>query len=149
MRCLKFYAVGAIGIVVQATTLAFLVHIGFHYLWATALAVEAAILHNFAWHWKWTWADRCGNGSAAVIPMLLRFHLATGLISLVGNLLFMRILAGSAKMDPVLANLLSIALCSLVNFLLSDRVVFVLPGASIQPRWRNPFTLREAKRPLR
>ena len=40
MRAVKFYAVGGIGIGVQAATLGLLVHVfGVHYLWATALAV--------------------------------------------------------------------------------------------------------------
>ena len=130
MRALKFYAVGAIGIGVQAATLALLVHVfGVHYLWATALAVEAAVLHNFVWHWKWTWADRQSSAGTAILPALVRFHLANCLTSMGGNLLFMRILVGSAGMEPLVANVISIALCSLVNFLLSDRFVFVLPSA--------------------
>ncbi len=32
--------------------------LGPHYLVATALAVEMAVLHNFFWHRRWTWADR-------------------------------------------------------------------------------------------
>ena len=130
MRAVKFYAVGAIGIGVQAATLGLLVHVvGVHYLWATALAVEAAVLHNFVWHWKWTWADRQRSAEAAIFPALWRFHLANGLTSMAGNLLFMRILVGSAGMEPLVANLISITLCSLVNFLLSDRFVFALPHA--------------------
>ena len=138
MRCVKFYAVGAVGIAVQAATLGLLVHfLGVHYLWATALAVEAAVLHNFVWHWKWTWADRCGLRSATIGSLLFRFHVTNGLTSLAGNLLFMRILAGSARLDPILANLLSIALCSLLNFVLSDRFVFALPGAPLGRRWKK------------
>ena len=121
MRFLKFNAVGAAGIVVQTATLALLVHgAGLHYLPATALAVEVAVLHNFFWHRKWTWADRPGN----VLGMLLRFHLTNGALSLAGNLVFMRLLAGTAGLEPVLANLVSIALCAVLNYVLSDRFVF-------------------------
>ncbi|MBI4442703.1 MAG: GtrA family protein [Acidobacteria bacterium] len=131
MRAVKFYAVGGIGIGVQAATLGLLLHVfGVHYLWATALAVEAAVLHNFVWHWKWTWADRQSSAMAAnFFPALWRFHVANGLTSMAGNLLFMRLLVGSAGMEPLVANLISITLCSLVNSLLSDRFVFVLPNA--------------------
>lgn len=128
VRWLKFNVVGAGGIVVQAAALAVLVHVaGAHYLVATALAVEAAVLHNFFWHKRWTWADRPGLARAATARMLARFNLTTGLFSIAGNLLFMRLLAGFAGLDPSLANLVSIALCSLINFVLSDRLVFV-PG---------------------
>ena len=63
-RWLKFNLVGAIGIVVQLSTLSVLalwLHV--HYLVATGLAVEAAILHNFLWHRSFTWADRARSGS--------------------------------------------------------------------------------------
>src|SRR6266478_5331259 len=77
-RFVRFSAVGAGGVVVQAVTLAILLRTtGIHYLAATALAVEAAILHNFAWHRRWTWADR--PGSRAIIT-LLRFNATNGAV---------------------------------------------------------------------
>ena len=131
MRWLKFNAVGAVGVAVQLGALGFFVHVlGLHYLLATALAVEGAVLHNFFWHRKWTWADRRGGQAAATATALLRFNLTTGLVSIAGNILFMRILAGAGRLEPVVANLLSVAFCSLVNFLLSDRFVFIPPGSA-------------------
>ena len=125
MRWLKFNAVGLLGMLVQLGSLGFFVHIlGLHYLLATALAVEAAVLHNFFWHRRWTWADRQGPGMLPLGTILLRFNLTNGMVSLAGNLVFMRILSGAAGLEPMLANLLSIILCSLLNFLLSDRWVF-------------------------
>jgi putative flippase GtrA len=122
MRWLKFNAIGALGMVVQFGSLAFLVHVvELHYLLATALAVEAAVLHNCFWHLRWTWADRRGVTPGAV---LLRFNLTTGLVSLAGNILSTYILTGFGGLDLVVANLLSIVLCSLANFFLSDRIVF-------------------------
>ena len=130
MRWLKFYAVGAFGVAVQTGFLAFFVYtLGLHYLLATALALEITLLHNFCWHWKWTWADR-NLGAAALGSSLLRFHLTNGGVSFAGNLLFMRILAGTVGLEPVVANLVSIVLCSLLNFLFADRFVFLSPNAS-------------------
>ena len=58
-RWLAFNGVGALGVIVQLAVLALLVHgASVHYLVATAIAVEAAVLHNFAWHQRWTWRDR-------------------------------------------------------------------------------------------
>ncbi|MBI4461256.1 MAG: GtrA family protein [Acidobacteria bacterium] len=126
MRWLKFNAVGLLGLFVQLGSLGFFVHIlGLHYLLATAFAVETAVLHNFLWHRKWTWADRPACGALEVGRLLLRFNLTAGAVSLVGNLFFMRILSGGAGLEPMLANLLSIILCSLVNFLLADRWAFL------------------------
>ena len=123
-RWLKFNGVGAIGIVLQLAVLALLRSVvGLEYLTATALAVEAAVLHNFVWHERWTWRDRRGaHGSA--FGRLLRFNLTTGLVSMVTNLVLMRLLVGSLHVEYLIANLVSIAAGSLANFFLSDWFVF-------------------------
>ena len=90
-----------------------------YYLAATALAVEAAVLHNYFWHVKWTWAGRRGS--------LLRFHLANGLVSIASNLLLMRIFTGGFGWPVLPANLLAIALTSVLNFVVGDRWVFPDP----------------------
>ncbi len=124
-RWLRFQAVSAAGVLVQAGVLAALAGLAsLHYLAAAAIAVEVAVLHNFFWHRRWTWADRAGGSSASTMPLLLRFHLSNGAVSLAGGMLFMWLLAGVAGLPPVAANLVSIAACSLINFVLSDRVVF-------------------------
>jgi putative flippase GtrA len=124
-RWLKFNLVGAIGIAVQLGVLALLrVGLGMDYLLATALAVEAAVVHNFVWHERFTWADRGSLTLAQSGGRLVRFNLTTGAVSIAGNLVFMRLLVGGAGLPFIPANMLSIAGCSLLNFLLSDRVVF-------------------------
>jgi putative flippase GtrA len=124
-RWLKFNLVGAIGIGVQLGALALLRGaFGMDYLLATALAVEAAVVHNFIWHERFTWADRGSVTLAQSLGRLLRFNLTTGAVSIAGNLALMRLLVGGAGLPFILANLLSIAGCSVANFLLSDRVVF-------------------------
>lgn len=124
-RWLKFNLVGAIGIGVQLGVLALLRGgLGMDYLLATALAVEAAVVHNFIWHERFTWADRGSLTLAQSLGRLLRFNLTTGAVSIAGNLVLMRLLVGGAGLPFLPANLLSIAGCSLANFLLSDRVVF-------------------------
>ncbi len=72
-RWLKFSAVGLVGVGVQLAVLALLTKSGVNYLVATAVAVEVALLHNYAWHRRWTWADRDARSGR-----LLRFHLANG-----------------------------------------------------------------------
>ena len=121
-RWIKFSAVGATGIAVQLLTLALLLKFsGLHYLAATALAVEASVLHNFIWHRRWTWADRHGSSNRA---MLLKFNLTNGALSLAGNLFLMWLLVSGGGLDARLANLITISLCALANFFLSERVVF-------------------------
>lgn len=120
-RWCKFNLVGAIGVGVQLGTLALLTAVGIHYLLATVLAVEAAVLHNLVWHQNFTWSDREGG----ILVRLARFHATNGAISILGNLALMRLLVGGLGMPPVPANLMSIAACSLANFLAADRIVFL------------------------
>jgi putative flippase GtrA len=129
-RWWKFSAVGLMGIGVQLVALAILTRCGLHYLWATALAVEAALLHNYAWHRRWTWAERPVTPHAEA-RRLLRFHLANGLVSVLSNLLWMCLLAGVWGMPAVPANLLAIGATSLLNFVLGERWVF--KSASAEP----------------
>jgi len=96
---------------------------GLDYLVATALAVETAIVHNFLWHERWTWGDRGRNRER--LRRLLLFHGTTGLVSLLGNLILMKLFVGELSMHPLAGNLASIACCALLNFLVSDRLVFV------------------------
>jgi len=122
VRWLKFNAVGGIGIVVQLVVLAVLkTGLKLDYLLATALAVEAAVIHNFLWHERFTWSDRVSESSWA---RFAKFNLTTGLFSVVGNLLLMKALVGCAGVNYMVANGITIAACSLVNFVVSDRVVF-------------------------
>ena len=122
---LKFNAVGALGILVQLAALFLWVDVlGFQYQLATLLAVEAAILHNFAWHERWTWADRTRRRPGGLLGRLARFHLAAGVISLLGNLGFMTLLVGWWHLHYLPANLLAIAGCYALNFAASEWLVF-------------------------
>jgi putative flippase GtrA len=125
LRWLKFNFVGALGIGVQLAALAALTRLGLWYLAATALAVEAAVLHNFVWHERMTWRDRATPVLRHLLGRFLRFQLANGLISLAGNLLVMRLLVGALHLPVLWANLGAITACGVVNFLVSDRLVFV------------------------
>jgi putative flippase GtrA len=127
-RWMKFNLVGGIGIAVQLLMLWLLTACGVGYLLATALAVESAVLHNFVWHEQFTWVDR-GNGHLVQsLARLLRFNLSTGTVSILGNLFLMRLLVGQAHLRPIFANMIAIAACSVLNFIVSDRWVFRAVG---------------------
>jgi putative flippase GtrA len=125
VRWLKFNLVGALGIVVQLAVLTVLksgAHL--HYMVATAMAVEAAVIHNFLWHERFTWSDRVRRTWTESLLRFLKFNLTTGAFSIAGNLLMMRFLVGVAHLPYLPANMASIAACSMVNFLVSDWLVF-------------------------
>ena len=133
-RWLVFNGVGLMGVGVQIGLVGLLVHgLHVHYLVATAIAVEMAVLHNFVWHQRWTWRDRPSGSPGAVAARLFRFHALNGSVSLGGNLAIMAILSGTFAMEPVAANAVAIAVCSTLNFLASEALVFKTRKATVMP----------------
>ena len=113
-RFFRFNLVGVIGFALQlAVLVAMLVRLGLHYLAATALAVEAAILHNFLWHERWTWADRPHGGR---LIRLAHFHAVNGAVSLTGNLLLMPMLVRLCGLPVLPANLIAVLVCAAMNY---------------------------------
>jgi putative flippase GtrA len=124
-RWAKFNFVGGLGIGVQMMALAiFHSWMKLDYLLATGLAVEIAVIHNFLWHERFTWADRPAGRPVRSLVRLAKFNGSNGAVSIVGNLVLMRLLVGELKVNYVASNLIAIVVCSLVNFLLGDRFVF-------------------------
>jgi dolichol-phosphate mannosyltransferase len=127
VRWLKFSAVGVAGVGIQLAALVILKSaLSLHYLVATALAVEVAVLHNFVWHERWTWRERTRSSleRRLVFGRLFRFHVSNGLVSILSNLMLMRLFVGYLGFHYLPANILSIAITALANFLLSEFFVF-------------------------
>src|SRR4029077_18148314 len=84
IRWMKFNAVGAGGILVQLGALTMLKsRLQLEYLFATALAVEAAILHNYLWHERFTWRDRVSANSWS---RLAKFNFPSGFFFVIRTL---------------------------------------------------------------
>jgi putative flippase GtrA len=123
LRWGKFNLVGAMGVVVQLGALALFNRMApGHYLYATAAAIELTLLHNFVWHLHYTWRDR--RDDSAVLAQFMRFHVSNGLVSLLGNLLLMRMLVQQAHVPVVVSNGIAILCCSVVNFCLGNNWAF-------------------------
>lgn len=123
-RSVKFSVVGLVGIGVQLAVLWMLAGLlGWHYLVATVVATETAVLHNFVWHIRWTWADRPAS-ARETLARLVRFHVTNGLVSIVGNTVLMVLLTGFLGVHYLLANMVSILACALANLALSEFWVF-------------------------
>src|SRR6266852_8221169 len=121
---IRFNVVGVLGFALQSGALFALTHrehpLG--YLAATAAAVELAVLNNFVWHQRWTWSDRPSSTTGETLRRLAKFNITNGLVSILGNLAFMSVLVGRLGLAIVLANLISVLGCSLLNFVLADRI---------------------------
>src|SRR5262245_9449926 len=102
-RWVAFNAVGLAGMLVQLAVVAFLVRLaGWHYLAATAIGVESAVLHNFVWHQHWTWRDRPAQSARTTAIRFMNFHLVNGAVSLVGNVGLTAFCTGVAGLDALI-----------------------------------------------
>lgn len=134
VRWVRFNVVGLAGMLVQLVTLTGLNHIvPGHYLLFTTIAVETAVLHNFVAHVHYTWRERHigfrrawreRRSSRVILGALWRFQVSNGLVSLVGNVLLMRLLVSGAHLPVIVANLIAILACGLANFALGDAWAF-------------------------
>jgi putative flippase GtrA len=123
-RWLTFAAVGMMGFIVQLAALWALTNqLHIHYLAGTVVATELAILLNFFCHECWTWSDRPADRQESV-RRFGRFHVANGAISLAGGALMMPLLIELGHVHYLLANALTVVVCSVANFVAADRVVF-------------------------
>ena len=124
-RWIAFNGVGGLGILVQLGVLTLLLRrLDIPYLWATAVAVECAVLHNFVWHQRWTWYDRPIRSMRGLGQRLWRFHALNGFVSLLGNVAIARLLTGEYHVEPLASNITAIIVCSMVNFAASEWLVF-------------------------
>jgi putative flippase GtrA len=122
----RFGLVGLLGAALQLISLYLLtkcVHL--RATAATPLAVEIAILHNFVWHQRFTWSDRSVHSLPQRFIRLCRFQAGNGLLSLFGNTLLIYGLGERLKFPVLPSSIAAILLCSLLNFVVADRWVYV------------------------
>ncbi len=123
-RPVVFTVVGIVGYAVQTAALWLLAgRAGLGVVPATLLATELAVLHNFAWHARWTWADRPA-GASSTAARLLRFNISNGGVSLAGGAVLMPMLVDGLGLHLLVANLMTVLACAAANYLSGDRWVF-------------------------
>ena len=119
----RFNLVGAMGMALQLAALELFNRcLAGHYLIASAAAIELTLLHNFLWHMHYTWPGR--SDSATWLRKLVRFHLSSGLVSMLGNLALMHLLVHEVRLPLLLSNLVAIVCCSIANFCLGNNWAF-------------------------
>jgi putative flippase GtrA len=123
-----FNVVGFGGFLLQLGTLALLTRVfGWHYLIASGVAVELAILQNFFGHSCWTWADRRPSGVRAWARRLGRYQAVKSIILAV-NLGVTVAIVGGIGLPVEAASVCAVAVCSVFSFLASDRLIFTKAG---------------------
>ena len=114
LRIPKYVLVSAAGTVVDTVVLWLVSHHIFHsfageYLLSPFISFECAVLFNFICSFFLIWMDRMDIGNARTFLLKM------------GLLLFFKFLFG---WDVVICNLVALCVSGIVNFVMSDRVIF-------------------------
>jgi len=122
VRWARFNLVGVMGFGVQTAILTMLVRwAGVPSSIAVALDVLAAVSHNFFWHERVTWPHLPREGR---IRRWVSFHLSTGVVSVLSNVGITTAIVAATGLPVVPSNAVAVAVLSLANFWISDRLVF-------------------------
>jgi putative flippase GtrA len=116
--------VASVGFLIQTSIVALLTsraHVAAEL--ATAIGVELAVINNFLWHERWTWGDRFERTQSR-LRRFAAYQLATGSVSLAGNVLLASAAVHVLGMDATLANVLAVIAMSLANYSIADRLIF-------------------------
>jgi putative flippase GtrA len=125
-RLTRWAFVAVLGFGVQTAVLLLLVHAaGLHYLPALALAVTSAIVHNFVWHERWTWADRPAARAGTRVARFVRFTSVAALVSLAGGVALAALLIEWLHVPLAIANLATVLVLGFLNFAGADRLAFI------------------------
>lgn len=129
LRIPKYVLVNAAGTVVDTAVLWLVSHHIFHsfageYLLSPFISFECAVLFNFICSFFLIWKDRMDIGNARTfISRYLLYNLSCTMTFLLkmGLLLFFKFLFG---WDVIICNLTALCVSGIVNFVMSDRVIF-------------------------
>jgi putative flippase GtrA len=121
-RPARYLVVATLGAVIQGIVVTLAMCTGSPPVLATVVGIEAAILHNFAWHDRWTWRDR-PRGESRVLR-LARYNAAMAGGSLVvGGLVSWTVIQGLGG-GILVANVAAVAAAACANYAASDRLIF-------------------------
>lgn len=129
LRIPKYVLVNAAGTVVDTAVLWLVSHHIFHsfageYILSPFISFECAVLFNFICSFFLIWKDRMDIGNARTfISRYLLYNLSCTMTFLLkmGLLLFFKFLFG---WDVIICNLTALCVSGIVNFVMSDRVIF-------------------------
>lgn len=117
----RFNVVGVCGFVVQIATLSMMVRAGLPTAASIAIAVLAAVSHNFIWHERFTWPNQPREGR---LGRWMAYQASTGAVSVITNVGATPLVMTVTGLPVVAANAVAVVLMSGLNFVVSDRIIF-------------------------
>ena len=118
---IKFAVVGASGVIINMAVFMYLTSLQANYLVAAFCSFMAAVTSNFIWNLLWTFK---GRGNEKSLHRKYISFIVISLLNLGVNLGILRLLVESFYLDEKLAQLLAIAVVSVLNFSLNYLITF-------------------------
>lgn len=92
---------------------------------ASACAIEAAIIHNFTWHYFITWKDRIKKHTVPdYFKRLLHYNIITASIDFIVNISILKLLVKYTDMHFQLANIFGMLACPMFKFMANEFLIF-------------------------
>ena len=99
------------------------------------LAIFFATINNYLWNRTWTWLDRKGKTKYSFFPQMGQYFIACGLAI---GLQFVFTLLLAQFMHYLIANIISIVLAAVLNYLINDIWTFSLKNSkTLRKKWRS------------
>ncbi|MBU2699356.1 dolichol-phosphate mannosyltransferase [Sporomusaceae bacterium BoRhaA] len=118
---MKFALVGLSGVGINMVVYMYFIALNANYLVAACCSFAVAVTNNFFWNVLWTFRGRAENRS--ITKKYLSFFIISS-VNLAVNLLVLQLLVEYIQISETLAQLVSIALVSGLNFLLNYGITF-------------------------
>ncbi len=130
-RFVKFSIVGLSGMIINLVALYISQEVLFRNIeseglrlnLSLGLAIFFATINNYLWNRKWTWLDRKGKTKYGFFPQMGQYFIACGLAI---GLQFAFTLLLAQFMHYLIANIISIVLAAVLNYLLNDIWTFAI-----------------------
>jgi len=130
----RSFAIGGAAIAVAgAFLLELLIRVGLASSAAFAVSLAATLAANFLFNYLVTWRDRDRSGLRSRVA----WYLATRLSTMVLSWLVFRLLTDGMGLHHQVANAVCLVAAAVVNYYISDRVVFPPPGVRASSRSRR------------
>jgi len=137
-RFVKFSIVGLSGMIINLIVLYISREVLFRNIeleWirlnlSLGLAIFFATINNYLWNRKWTWLDRKGKTKYGFFPQMGQYFIACGLAI---GLQFAFTLLLAQFMHYLIANIISIVLAAVLNYLLNDIWTFAIRKTGVSP----------------
>lgn len=89
-----------------------------------ALAIEAAIIHNFVWYYFWTWSDRVEYTFRDFFHLLVKYNILTAAIDFIIRLSILWVLTEYFGIHYLISDIIGMFIAPIIKYITNDAYIF-------------------------